>query len=102
METKTTYQEQIEAQLKDVEAEIRRLQARHNEPDDELNLEDDHLAALQAQQATAREKLQALTEADNLVWEQLTTEVEHAVNELKILLASIKVDLGIKQSTNGR
>ncbi|NIP28004.1 MAG: hypothetical protein GWO38_30370 [Phycisphaerae bacterium] len=94
LEVKEIYRERVEAHLKDVDDEIRRLRARYDKLDDKIRLEnDERFKALQAQQAVVREKLQSLDNASDVVWEELTKEVDQAVQELKKLVTNITSDL---------
>lgn len=94
LEVKEIYRERVEAHLKDVDDEIRRLRARYDKLDDKITLEnDERFKALQAQQAVVREKLQTLDNASDVVWAELTKEVDQAVQELKKLLTNITSDL---------
>ncbi len=81
---KKAYQEKVEAQLKEWQAEIDKLKAQAQGKSADAKIEyEKRVKVLEERMDQSREKLEGLKKAGENVWEESKKEVEKELNELK-------------------
>jgi hypothetical protein len=86
---KKTYQEKIEAQLKELADKIEVLIAKGEKAKDEAKAKyAPQIEALRAKQESVRQKLQGLKEPGGAAWDDLKRGIDSAIGDLKTAVQS--------------
>jgi uncharacterized coiled-coil DUF342 family protein len=84
MGKKEAYQEKVTAQLRELEANIARLQAKADQAHAEAKIESyEKIEELRAKRDLAQQKLEELREAGDEAWEELKAGIENAWDDLR-------------------
>jgi DNA repair exonuclease SbcCD ATPase subunit len=87
--TKKEYQEEMEARLGELEAQIEELMAQATRSD-----YDDYLTDIRAKQEIAKAKLAELKKASGESWQELEAQLDKAVSEVQNALFVATADSG--------
>jgi chromosome segregation ATPase len=84
MSLQEAYREKMEAQLREWEADIARLQAKADQAKAEAKIEYyQQIEALRTKKAVAHQKLQELQETSEDAWEELKAGIENTWDDLR-------------------
>ena len=95
MGLKESYQEKLEAQLKEWSAKVKELQAKAEGAKADVKIEmQNHIKTLQEKQEVAQQKLKELKDAGADAWEKAKPGLESAMDGLKGAWESVKKHFG--------